>query len=375
MKIASLNIENIFHRDTNLVKRTMSDSLVAWMKELEHLMCKDSRSEDDFTRMRELTLLLGFHKSALDPYVVMRLKAGGLYLRKRNAATEFKATQLSNWNGWVKLNSRPIHEDAVRNKARLVCEVNPDILVLQEVEDRQSLVEFNEHYLPEGGRFSEVYVIPGNDQENRHLGIMTRNGYRVNSIESYANIPANGGGKLFDKDLHKYEIKTPSGGNLWILSAHLVDSGEDKNINEERRREQVTKIAEVYNELREQGKRKILVAGALNAISYCDSLSPLLRETDLQDIKKHQAFSVDTDAGKDAKYYSLGAYKMGVNLKQKDYFLLSPELLKQMHRGGLNRKAVWPENKSQWRVFKTLKSERQQASTHPLLWGKGDFPT
>lgn len=368
MKIASLNIENIFHRDSNLVKRTLSDSFNAWMEELEQLMCKDSRGENDFNRMRELAFLLGFHKSALEPYVVMRRKAGNIYMRKRNAAIEYKATELSNWNGWVKLNSSPINEAAVRNKARLIYEVGPDILILQEVEDRQSLVEFNEHYLPEEVRFSEILVIPGNDLENRELGIMTRNGCRVVSIESYANTIGSRGGKLFDKDLQKYEIRTPKGDTLCILSVHLKEQGKEKTISDDRRKEQIAKVAEVYKELREKGCEKIVVAGTFNTVSYCDSLSPLLRDTDLQEIRKHKSFNVDLDAGKDAGYHSLGAYRMGVNLNQKDYFLLSPGLLKEMNRGGLNRKAVWPGKKDQWRVYKTVHSQGQQASFHPLLW-------
>ncbi|MHA6280821.1 hypothetical protein ACXYMT_11625 [Salinimicrobium sp. CAU 1759] len=372
MKIAFYNIENLFHRDSGLVKRTLSESVKAWMDELQNLMCKDSRAENDFTRMRELTFLLGFHSSALEPYVVMRRKAGNLYMRKRDAAKEYKATELSNWNGWVKLNSSPINEAAVRNKARLIYEVGPDILILQEVEDRQSLVEFNEHYLPEEVRFSEIFVIPGNDPENRDLAILTRKGFKVDSIQSYANTSGIEGGKLFDKDLHKYRIKNPKGDDIWILSAHLTDTEVEKAISDDRRKEQATKIAEVYNELREKGHRKVIVAGTLNAVSYCDSLSPLLRETDLQDIKKHTSFNVDVDTGKDADYYSLGAYRMGVNIKQKDYFLLSPQLLKEMNRGGLNRKAVWPLNKEQWRVFKTLQCEVQQASSHPVLWARID---
>lgn len=370
MKIAMLNIENVFHRDANLVKRSMSDSINKWIEEFEQLLYKNDRVENEFARMRELSFLLGFHKSTIEPYVVMRRKAGQLYMRKKNADLEYKATDLSNWNGWVKLNSRPVNEGAVRNKARLIYEVNPDVLIIQEVEDRQSLVEFNEHYLPEEVRFSDVFVIPGNDPECREMGIMTRNGFMVKSIESYSNTNGKNHRKLFDIDLQKYEVKTPDGATCWMLSAHLQESGKDKEESDNKRKEQISKVAELYKELREKGNENIIVAGTFNAVSYCDSLSPLLRGTDLQDIKKHQSFNVDVDTGKDAGYHSLGAYKMGVNIRQKDYFLLSPQLLKFMHRGGLNRRAVWPGKKEQWRVFKTLQTERQQASSHPLLWGK-----
>src|SRR5690606_37282007 len=85
-------------------------------------------------------------------------------------------------------------------------------------------------------------------------------------------------------------------------------------------------------------------------------------------IKKHRSFNVDLDEGKDADYFSLGAYRMGVNTKQKDYLLLSLELLKEVRNSGLNRNGIWPEKKIQYRVYDSLLSESQQASSHPVLW-------
>lgn len=367
MKIATFNMENIFHRDQNLVKKSISHSVAAWIEEFEELMRRDSRVDNEFVRMRELSFLLGFHQSSLEPYVVMRRKAGQLYLRKRNAGFDYKACHLTNWNGWIKLNTKPIDEIAIQNKAKLITEVNPDILILQEVEDRQSLLEFNEHFLPEEVRFDEVIVIPGNDSNGLELGIMTKNRCRLESVKSHANDYCEGQ-KLFEKDFHEYEITNPDGKCLWILSAHLRGSGEEKEIAYNKRRQQAEKIAEVYKSLKEKGHTQIIVAGTLNSPSYCDSLTPLFRATELRDIKKSTCFNVDFDEGKDAGYFSLGAYRMGVNLKQKDYLLLSPDLFTRVQRGALNRKGVWPERKNQYRIYNSVQSEVHQASSHPIIW-------
>lgn len=369
MKIATFNMENIFHREESLVRKSVSHSLAAWIEELEELMNKDSRVTNDFTRMRELSFLLGFHKSALEPYVVMRRKAGQLYLRERNATLEYKASHLSNWNGWIKLNTKPINEIAVQNKARLITEVNPDILILQEVEDRQSLVEFNEHFLPEGVRFSDIIVLPGNNSKGLEMGIMAKNGYKIEGVKSHVNDMFQNE-KLFDKDFQEYEIIPPDGEKIIILSAHLIDTVENKEVSDKRRKKQAHKIAEVYDAIWGRGNEKIVVAGTLNALSYCNSLSPILRETGILDIKKHRSFNVDLDEGKDADYYSLGAYRMGVNTKQKDYLLLSPEFLKEVKNAGLNRKGIWPARKNQYRVYSSMQSECQQASSHPILWAE-----
>ena len=103
---------------------------------------------------------------------------------------------------------------------------------------------------------------------------------------------------------------------------------------------------------------------------YSDSLTPLFQNTDVKDITKHFSFEVTTDEGDDASYFRLGAYRMGVNIKQKDYLLFSPALFERMSDSGLNRKAIWPIKKPQWSVYKTVTSKYNAASEHPIVWGK-----
>ena len=114
------------------------------------------------------------------------------------------------------------------------------------------------------------------------------------------------------------------------MAAHFQALPIDNDHCDGLRLKQAQRVAEVYNRLRSEGKTKILVMGTLNTPSYCRSLSPLLQETDLKDITKHKTFNVDFDKGKDADYFRLGAYRLGVNIKQKDYLLLSPELFKKV---------------------------------------------
>ncbi|WP_396590303.1 Arm DNA-binding domain-containing protein [Allomuricauda sp. R78024] len=104
-------------------------------------------------------------------------------------------------------------------------------------------------------------------------------------------------------------------------------------------------------------------------IKSWDSLSPLLQHTDVKDITKHFSFEVATDDGDDATYFRLGAYRMGVNIKQKDYLLFSPPLFEQMQDSGLNRKAMWPKKKPQWSTYKEVTNRNNAASEHPLVWG------
>ena len=64
----------------------------------------------------------------------------------------------------------------------------------------------------------------------------------------------------------------------------------------------------------------------------------------------------------------MGAYSKGVNIKQKDFMLLSPDLFLKMKDSSLNRKAIWPEERPQWTTYNTLKAKTHAASEHPAIW-------
>ena len=114
----------------------------------------------------------------------------------------------------------------------------------------------------------------------------------------------------------------------------------------------------------------MILAGTLNAVPYCFSLAPLLQKTDLKDVSKHPDFDVAGEKEKDAGYLHMNAYRIGLNIKQRDYLLLSPEMFRRVKNSGLNRRAVWPAIASQWSVYNTIKNEKQAASEHPVVWGE-----
>src|SRR5690606_37917426 len=83
----------------------------------------------------------------------------------------------------------PIDPVAIQNKARVIAEVNPDILLLQEVEDRSSLSQFNNEYLPffNAIPYRELLVLQGNDEKGQEIGLMTKNGYHINMVKTFSN--------------------------------------------------------------------------------------------------------------------------------------------------------------------------------------------
>ncbi|UGU15412.1 hypothetical protein LS482_17230 [Sinomicrobium kalidii] len=373
MKIGFYNIENIYHRDASLVEQSTSRSLKLWIEEFERYLCKDTRTGRDYERMRELSFLLGFQRVAYEPYVVMRRRRGTLYIHKRGHTLDYRANTLTDWNGWIKLGTCPIPEKAIANKARVIKDINPDILLFQEIENRTTLVDFNDYYLSASGEtgYDGFTVLEGNSYQGLEMALLHKQRYRVISVRSH-NYDWNGY-PLFERDFQQYIIETPLGKRLYWLSVTLQQPAGNGNWWKTRREAQVLHLARVYQNLWEEDKLFVIVSGTFYAPSYTNALTPLFQETNLKDITKHPSFRADMDRGRDGSYFRLGAYRLGVNIKQQDYLLLSPALFKRVKTCGLHRKGVWPKGRAQWEVYDTLKSDIEAASCHPLLWCTIDF--
>lgn len=367
MIIATYNIQNIFYRDRVLIKKYREENRELWIKEFETLMLKGMRTSVEFNRMRALSQLLGFEDSKNGPYLTMMHSTGQLFLKKNVNSHANKAAHLTDWNGWIRLNSSPINDIAIKNKAKVIKEVLPDVLFLVEVEDRASLLEFNKYFL--SNTYTHVLFLETNDIYGRGIGVLTKVGYQVKSMTSHVNDFDKNGNPIFDMDLQEYQISTPNGTLVSILTTCFLDDSINPGHTNTKIEIQFQRIAEVYKEL-SGPDNLIAVTGTLNVPSYSKQLSAITEGTDLRDISKHRSFEVDLDKGKDSNYYRLGAYKMGVNIKQRDYMMLSSKLYGAVRNGGLIRKGIWFKKRPQWNMLKSIKNETHMASEHPMVWSQ-----
>lgn len=366
MRIATFNIENIFQRDTRLIDQFRSQSILKWFDEFDDLRKNRAKGVREIHRMRELHYLIGFHNSVMEPNPGLSRKTGRLYLRQKDFP-DYSEGYSQSPAAAERKNYSPNSTSSVRNKARLISEVNPDVLILQEVEDRYALLGFNRNYLPVPDQFAQVISMSGNDSQGRGMGLLLKKDFSLKSIKTYSNLTQNQK-SVFDKDFQIYHLTSPVGKDVLIFNVHLQDSYGQKKLNDQRRRLQSHKVTEVYQEFLKSGFKNIIVAGTFNSPSFSNSLLPIFRDSDLKDMKYHPSFNVDFDKGKNADYFRLGAYRMGVNIRQRDYMLLTRELLKKIECCGLNRKGIWPEKVRQWRCFNTVNRLKDQASSHPLIW-------
>ncbi len=176
-----------------------------------------------------------------------------------------------------------------------------------------SLIEFNKEFLSNDNvpKFQQIVFLETNDSYSRGMGILAKKEYQIQSQE----------------------------------------------------------ITQVYKNLK-NNNNLIAVIGTLNAPSYGDSISSLLKSVDLKDISKHTTFDTSSDKSKNLNFSRMDA--MGVNIKQRGYLLLSPNFFKTIKNSGWYRKGIWQKKQPQWNMYKSIQKEIHAASEHPLIWSEFD---
>lgn len=330
---------------------------------------KKEKTTKDIERMRELSILLGFNKAPFEPYISLKNLEGNLLVDPSPINMKNKATEITNLNGWIELATYPIPMNSILSKAKVILDISPDVLFLQEVESRSALLQFNNIQLKSKmlKPYSEIFYLNGNENDRTGIGVLLKEGYRIMGIRSFANEEYLDDRPLFDKNVLQLKVRTPDENIVYFLCCQL-DTESDSITIELKRKNQAKKIASIYNELQNEGETDIVVLGNFNASSYTSTLAPIFQETNLKDIVKKDSFEAIHDQGDQANYYRMGAYRKGINIKQKDYLLLSPTLFDQVKSCGLNRMAVWPPKIPKWPLYDSVKNELDAASEHPLLW-------
>lgn len=367
MKIAFYNIENLFFRHRDLLEKPKSHNLSSWRKELDTLM--NTRSGRSYERIRELVFLLGFDHKDPFRYGYLNRKGMVMAMKPQHYEVSSRAGNLTDWQGWIEIENRPLPATSVRHKARIIAETNSDVLLLQEVESKVALNLFLEKHVAQYpiAPYFDLSFSQGNDDRGLDQAVLTREKFFPVSMKIYNQERNSNGDLLFQRDFVAFEIPHKSG-NIWLLAAQLAETTKDKEFSEERRHKQCEALAREYRNLRNRGIERIVITGTFHAVSYCYSIAPLLRQTDLKSINRHPKFTGEKDLGRGEKYHSLGAYGTGFNLREEDYLLLSPQLYSLVNKCGIIRRGIWPANPNQWRVYHSLERKEQQASAHPLLW-------
>ncbi|HSS05228.1 MAG TPA: endonuclease/exonuclease/phosphatase family protein [Solirubrobacterales bacterium] len=383
MKIASFNVENMFRRAVVLNQDNWKDgkAILEAYAALTEILEQPAYSDADKGRILDLLEKLGLlswdengsgKKARLaedNKWVWLRRSRGRLVSVHRDGTIEVAAGGRGDWIGWLELKREEVNEQATRNTAGVIADMDPDILAVVEAEDRPALVRFNENVLKldqgEDKGFGHVMLIDGNDERGIDVGMLAKDSFPVVGMRSHVDDPGPGGEPVFSRDCAEYEFDV-NGEKLLLLVNHFKSKGFGKASTSNARREaQAKRVAEIYKERTKEGWKNIVVLGDFNDTPDSGPLAPLLKKTDLKDASQAAGWVWGEREG-----------TFGGGKKEKiDYLLLSPALFGKVKAGGVNRKGLWHGDRTRnpWELLPTLTKEQEAASDHAAIWVELDM--
>jgi endonuclease/exonuclease/phosphatase family metal-dependent hydrolase len=366
LKIASFNLENLFTRPAAMNqsndeagRQAIEDHATA-----NAIAAKEVYSQQDKDKLVELSHRYRWHhqnppRNALVQFQKIR---GRFFRQPQNGALQVIANGRADWVGWFDLLCEDVNWKATYNTGRVISEVNPDILITVEVENRPTLKRFNEQVLE--AQFDISYphymVIDGNDQRGIDLGILSR--YPIAEIRSHVDDLTPDNERIFSRDCPEFDIILPNGERLVILANHLKSkrNGDDQE-SRNRRKLQADRAHELAVSALDRSPF-VLLAGDFNDTPDSVPLSSLFTD-DFQDIMTHENYPTARP----------GTYGTGLANNKIDYLIMSPDLRDKLADVGIERRGSYHPNL--WDVFDTVTGARDEASDHHLIWADFDFPT
>ncbi|MDX2214371.1 MAG: hypothetical protein SFY66_13860 [Oculatellaceae cyanobacterium bins.114] len=364
MRIASFNVENLFSRvrAMNLDDWTEGTPILTEYSRLSNLLL-----EPDYTPAIKADILksiekLGLNESDSSKFATLRQNRGQLLKRPKEGLPEIVAEGRGDWVGWVELRTEPVNAIATKMTARVIQDVNADILAVIEAEDRIALSRFNDQLLKPIADYREVMLIDGNDERGIDVGILTKSGYHIESMVSHIN-DMKGDFPIFSRDCPEFTIRVGDI-SLLVMINHFKSKGfGSQATSNAKRRAQAQRVREIYDHRREQGIELIAIAGDFNDTPTSDPLKPLLAEgSDLNDITVHPNFVSDGRPG---------TYANGTASNKIDYLLLSPALFDRVQSGSIFRKGVWGgKNGTLFPHYPEMTKAIHAASDHAAIWAE-----
>jgi endonuclease/exonuclease/phosphatase family metal-dependent hydrolase len=375
VRVASFNVENLFARPKafDATDPAAGEPVLAAYHEFNSLIGAPEYTDTDRERMRELLVELDIYtvnergavrrKQTTAPrWAWFRKNRGSFDREPRDPAkdVEIVATGRADWIGWVELAKEAVDEVGTRNTARVIGDLDADVIAMIEVEDRPALVRLNHELL--GDRYEHVMLVDGNDERGIDVGIMTKKGFDIQSIRSNVDLKDRSG-QVFSRDCAQYEIRTPSGEVVHVLVNHFKSQSGG---GAAKRRRQARAVRRIADTLVAEG-RNVIVLGDLNEgqpslTKAATNLKPLF-----------------DPAGPLVSCYELDGFDPGPRpgtfdscgiRNRLDYVLVSASLRPRFMAGHLFRKGLWGTRKTRptdWETYPEMTNHDQQASDHAAV--------
>ena len=369
--VASFNVENLFARPRafDTVDWVANEPILSAYRDFNALIQKPTYTAADRRTMRDLLVRLDIYapngkgairrKQTQTPkWAWLRANRGKFDRQPADTAKDIEivASGRGDWIGWVELAVEAVDETATRMTARVIADIDADVIAIVEAEDRPSLVRLNKELL--GNRYEHVMLVDGNDDRGIDVGIMTKRGFDIASITSNVDLKQ-GSEPVFSRDCAQYEIRVPSGKLINLLVNHFKSQSGGGG---EKRKLQAETVHGIAKKLVDSRKR-VMVMGDLNegprtAGAPAANLSAL--------------FADPLRSCYDLKTFDTGGFPGTFDtctLRNRfDYMLFSKNV--KVTRGRLFRKGLWGSRRNhddKWPIYPELTEAEQQASDHAAV--------
>jgi endonuclease/exonuclease/phosphatase family metal-dependent hydrolase len=364
MRIASYNVENLFSRARIMNQTDWSagrDILTEYSK-LNGLLQKETYTAATKTAILASLDKLGLSKADENKFVILRQNRGEFLKRPKSGPPEVVAAGRADWIGWLELKVEAVNEVATTMTARVIQDIQADILSVVEAEDRIALCRFNEQLLkPLEAEYHGIMLIDGNDARGIDVGLFTKPGFIVESIVSHVD-DLDGEERIFSRDCPEYTVRVNDTTTLLMLVNHLKSKGYGSAATSNaRRRAQAQRVRAIYDQRRAEGHELIVICGDFNDTPASDPLAPLLGPgSELRDISAHPHYQSDGRPG---------TYANGTASNKIDYLLFSPALFARVTTGGVFRKGVWGGvHGTLFPHYDEMTKPVHAASDHAAIW-------
>lgn len=378
IKIASFNVENLYARPKAFSETDLSvaQPILKAYADVNALMKKDTYTAADKKKLIDLLVVLDIYyvndqnavrrRDTQSPkWAWLRKNRGDFDKQPADASqdVEIIAAGRADWIGWVELAKESVNEMGTRTTARVITDVDADILAVVEAEDRPSMVRFNSEML--GGHYAHVMLVDGNDERGIDVAIMTKPGFTIERIRSHVDL-TDAQGIVFSRDCPQYEVRTPGGTTLQVLVNHFKSQSGGGGA---KRLRQATAVRTIADQLIAQGEHVVMLGdlneGPRTGKPHADNLAPLYTNASpLVECWSHANFN---DGGRPGSFDSCGLSN------RLDYIFLSQSLANLMTAGAPFRTGLWGDRKTRptnWPTYTdgTMEEKAHQASDHSWVW-------
>ena len=376
MRIASYNVENLFARPRAFDGSDWSigEPILAAYKEVNELFQLTAYDDGVRRRIVDLLVILDIYsinsngvarrKRSINPRWARLRKNRGSFDREPRDNTQsviIIATGRADWIGWVELAVEPVNEISTRLTAKVIEDIDADIIGVVEAEDRPSLVRFNEEML--GDRYRHIMLIDGNDKRGIDVGLMTKADFPIKRITS--NVDREDAiGEIFSRDCPQFEVDTPSGGVIHVLVNHFKSqSGGGGN----KRKRQANAVRKISDQLVADEQHVVVLGdfneGPIDVDTTVTNFAALYKNgSPLVDCFSLPQFDTGPRPG---TFDSCGIRN------RLDYIFVSESVSPSIVRGSVFRKGLWGKRKTRptnWETYAEMNRSAEQASDHAALY-------